>query len=278
MQTPVNPFKQALAEKRAQIGLWVGLSDAYCAEISAGAGFDWLLIDGEHSPNGLASILAQAQAIAAYPGSHAIARVPVGHGHVGTANIKQYLDLGIQTLLVPMVDTAEQAAAIVQAMRYPQDDGRGGIRGMGGARASRWGRYPNYPKEANAQVCLLVQVESRLALDNLEAIAGVEGVDGIFIGPADLSASLGYVGNSGHADVQAIIENTLARINQAGKAAGILTPDETLARRYLALGATFVAVGLDTQILARNSAALAAKFKTTVSNAPAAASTPSPYG
>lgn len=278
MQTPANPFKKALAEKRAQIGLWVGLSDAYCAEISAGAGFDWLLIDGEHSPNGLASILAQAQAIAAYPGSHAIARVPVGHGHVGTANIKQYLDLGIQTLLVPMVDTPEQAAAIVQAMRYPQDDGNGGIRGMGGARASRWGRYPNYAKEANAQVCLLVQAESRLALDNLEAIAAVDGVDGIFIGPADLSASLGYVGNSGHADVQAIIENTIARINQTGKAAGILTPDETLARRYLALGATFVAVGLDTAILARNTAALAAKFKTSASSAPISAPTPSPYG
>ena len=278
MQTPVNSFKQALAGKQAQIGLWLGLSDAYCAEISAGAGFDWLLIDGEHSPNGLASILAQAQAIAAYPGSHAIARVPVGHGHVGTATIKQYLDLGLQTLLVPMVDTPEQAAAIVQAMRYPQDDGQGGIRGMGGARASRWGRYPNYAKEANAQVCLLVQVESRLALDNLEAIAGVDGVDGVFIGPADLSASLGYVGNAGHADVQAIIEAAIARINQSGKAAGILTPDEVLAQRYVALGATFVAVGLDTAILARGTAALAARFKSAVDEVAAKPTTASAYG
>ncbi len=191
MQTPTNPFKQALAEKRAQIGLWVGLADGYSAEICAGAGFDWLLIDGEHSPNGLRSVLQQAQAIAAYPGVNAIARVPVGHGDAGTALIKQYLDLGVQTLLVPMVDTPEQASAIVRAMRYPPD----GIRGMGGARASRWGRYPAYAREANSQVCLLVQVESREALANLDAIAAVEGVDGVFIGPADLSASLGHVGD-----------------------------------------------------------------------------------
>ena len=167
MQTPVNPFKRALTEKRPQIGLWLGLADSYSAEICAGAGFDWLLIDGEHSPNGLRSILQQAQAIAAYPGSHAIARVPVGHGDVGTALIKQYLDLGLQTLLVPMVDTPEQARAIVRAMRYPPD----GMRGMGGARASRWGRYPGYAREANAQVCLLLQAETREALRNLEAIA-----------------------------------------------------------------------------------------------------------
>lgn len=145
MQTPTNPFKQALAEKRAQIGLWLGLADAYSTEICAGAGFDWLLIDGEHSPNGLRSVLQQAQAIAAYPGVNAIARVPVGHGNAGTALIKQYLDLGVQTLLVPMVDTPEQASAIVRAMRYPPQ----GIRGMGGARASRWGRYPAYTREAN---------------------------------------------------------------------------------------------------------------------------------
>ena len=257
MQTPANPFKQALLEKRPQIGLWLGLADSYSAEICAGAGFDWLLIDGEHSPNGLRSILQQAQAIAAYPGAHAIARVPVGHGHVGTALIKQYLDLGIQTLLVPMVDTAEQAQAIVRAMRYPPD----GIRGMGGARASGWGRYPSYAKDANERVCLLVQAESREALKNLDAIAAVDGVDGVFIGPADLSASLGHVGNAGHADVQEAIRDTIARINQAGKAAGILTPDETLARQYLELGALFVAVGLDTNLLVRTTSALAARFK-----------------
>jgi 4-hydroxy-2-oxoheptanedioate aldolase len=257
MQTPVNPFKQALREKRAQIGLWLGLADHYTTEICAGAGFDWLLIDGEHSPNDLRTILQQAQVIAGYPASHPIARIPVGHGNVGVATIKQYLDLGIQTLLVPMVDTPQQAQDIVRAMRYPPD----GIRGVGGARASRWGRYPNYPKEANAQVCLLVQAETRTALDNLDAILAIDGVDGVFIGPSDLAASLGYVGNSGHPEVQQIIEQTIARINKGGKAAGILTPDETLARRYLELGATFVAVGLDNNLLARATSQLAAKFK-----------------
>ncbi|MGO4395658.1 aldolase/citrate lyase family protein [Variovorax sp. M-6] len=268
MNTPPNPFKQALVEKRAQIGLWLGLADAYSAEICAGAGFDWLLIDGEHSPNGLASVLQQAQAIAAYPGANAVARVPLGHGDAGAALIKQYLDLGVQTLLVPMVDTAEQAQALVRAMRYPPQ----GIRGMGGARASGWGRFANYPKEANDRVCLLVQAESREALANLDAIAAVEGVDGIFIGPADLSASMGHVGNSGHAEVQAAIEDAIARINRAGKAAGILTPDETLAKKYLELGALFVAVGLDTNLLVRHTSALAARFKG-VAKAPAAGGT-----
>ena len=155
MQTPLNPFKQALRDRRPQIGFWLGLASHYSTEICAGAGFDWLLIDGEHSPNDLRTILQQAQAIAAYPATHAIARVPVGHGNIGTALIKQYLDLGIQTILVPMVDTAEQAQALVRAMRYPP----GGIRGMGGARASRWGRIANYAKEANDHVCLLVQAE-----------------------------------------------------------------------------------------------------------------------
>ena len=265
MQTPVNLFKQALKEKRPQIGLWLGLADAYSAEICAGAGFDWLLIDGEHSPNGLQSILQQAQAIAAYPGANAIARVPLGHGEAGTALIKQYLDLGLETLLVPMVDSAAQAAAIVRAMRYPPH----GVRGMGGARASRWGRYADYPNEANAQVCLLLQAETREALDNLDAIAAVDGVDGVFIGPADLSASLGHVGNPAHPEVQRAIEDAIGRIQRAGKAAGILTPDETLARKYLDLGATFVAVGLDTNLLARHTSALAARFKAGAAVAPA---------
>ncbi|OOG53484.1 4-hydroxy-2-oxoheptanedioate aldolase [Polaromonas sp. C04] len=267
MQTPVNPFKKALADKRAQIGLWLGLADPYSTELCAGAGFDWLLVDGEHAPNDLRSILAQLQAIAAYP-SHPIARVPMGHGHVGEALIKQYLDLGVQTLLVPMVDTPEQAATLVRATRYPPQ----GIRGMGGARASRWGRYPAYAHEANAQTCLLVQAETQTALSHLDAIAATEGVDGIFIGPADLSASLGHVANPGHPEVQAAIEDAIRRITRAGKAAGILTPDEAQARHYLALGATFVAVGLDTNLLARHTSALAARFKTGTS-APAAGQT-----
>ena len=265
MQTPVNPFKQAIANGQAQIGIWLGLANPYTAEICAGAGFDWLLIDGEHAPNGLTDVLAQLQAIAAYPGANAIARVPFGHGDAGAALIKQYLDLGVQTLLVPMVDTPEQAAALVRATRYPQDDDvndpQRGIRGMAGARASRWGRYPQYAKEANEQVCLLIQAETTLALQNLDALAATPGVHGVFIGPADLSASMGHVGNPGHPDVQRAIEDAIARIRRAGKAAGILTSDEAQARHYIELGALFVAVGLDTQILARNTSALAARFK-----------------
>ena len=260
MQTPINTFKQALKNKQAQIGLWVSMANPYSTEICAGAGFDWLMLDSEHAPNDVRSVMAQLQTIAAYP-SHAVCRLPVGDSTL----VKQYLDLGAQTLLVPMVDTPEQARALVQACRYPPD----GFRGMGGARASRWGRYPNYAKEANAQVCLLVQVETRLALSNLDAIIATEGVDGVFIGPADLSASMGHVGNSGHAQVQAAIEDAIGRVTRAGKAAGILTPDTTLAKRYLELGATFVAVGLDTVLLVRGTNALVSQFKPVAAGSPA---------
>jgi 4-hydroxy-2-oxoheptanedioate aldolase len=264
MHTPVNTFKQALRERRPQIGLWMGLASDYTAEICALAGFDWLVIDGEHAPNDLNRILAQLKTLAAYPGSHAVARVPVGD----TALIKQYLDLGAQTILVPMVETAEQAARLVQAMRYPQDDGQGGVRGMAGARASRWGHYADYSQRANQEVCLLVQVESQEALKCLDAIANTPGVDGVFIGPADLSASMGHVGHPGHPEVQAAIEGAIARILKAGKAPGILSADRALAERYLTLGAVFVAVGLDTQILVRHTSELAAHFKASVQALP----------
>ncbi|WOP15262.1 aldolase/citrate lyase family protein [Ottowia sp. SB7-C50] len=275
MQTPVNSFKRAITQQQPQIGLWLGMANAYSAEICAGAGFDWLLIDGEHAPNALPDVLAQLQVIQAYPGVNAIARIPFGHGEAGTALIKQYLDLGVQTLLVPMVDTAEQAAALVRATRYPQNDGQGGVRGMAGTRASRWGRYPQYAKEANEQVCLLVQAETRAGIENLDAIAATPGVHGVFIGPADLSASLGHVGDPNHPEVQRVIEDGIARILKAGKAPGILTSDEAQARHYLSLGALFVAVGLDTQILVRQTAALAARFKGTP--APAAPTPGSVY-
>jgi 4-hydroxy-2-oxoheptanedioate aldolase len=260
MHTPVNTFKQALQNKQPQIGLWMGLASAYTAEICALAGFDWLVIDGEHAPNDLNSIQAQLQTLSAYPASHPVCRVPLGE----TALIKQYLDLGAQTILVPMVDTAAQAAQLVQAMRYPQNDGQGGVRGMAGARASRWGHYPDYVKRANEEVCLLVQVESREALKNLDAIVATPGVDGVFIGPADLSASMGHVGNAAHPEVQTAIEDAIARILKAGKAPGILTPDRTLAAHYLSLGTVFVAVGLDTQLLMRHTTDLAAHFKSSL--------------
>jgi 4-hydroxy-2-oxoheptanedioate aldolase len=261
MKTPANSFKQALREGRTQIGLWLGLADPYAAEICAGAGFDWVLIDGEHSPNDLRSTLAIAQAIAAYPQTHAVARVPMGHGQVGQMLIKQYLDIGIQTLLVPMVDTPEQAQALVRSLRYPPQ----GVRGMGGARASRWGRYTDYAQRANEEVCLLVQLETRQALDNLEAIAAIDGVDGLFIGPSDLAASLGHVGQNTHPEVQAAIDDAIGRIRACGKAPGILTLDEKLARHQLAQGAQFVAVGVDHNVLTRGVAQLAATYQNATS-------------
>ncbi len=264
MKTPINTFKQALIERRPQIGLWFGLANGYAAELAAGAGFDWLLLDGEHAPNDVPRMLEQLQGVASAKAmlghsAHPVARVPVGE----TALIKQYLDLGAQTLLVPMVDTATQAADLVRAMRYPQNDGKGGIRGMGAglARASQWMKFSEYIHEANAQTCLLVQAETSAAMANLDAIAETEGVDGVFFGPADLSASMGHVGNAAHPDVQMAIEDGIRRVLAAGKAPGILMADEALARRYLELGAVFVAVAVDTVLLSRTLAATARKYK-----------------
>ena len=254
MGVPINPFKQALKDGRRQIGLWQSMASPLTAEICAGAGFDWLLLDGEHAPNDVPSMLAQLQAVESYP-THAIARPPIGD----VVLIKLYLDLGFQTLLIPLVDTAEQAEQMVRAMRYPPD----GIRGVGAgsARVSRWNRVENYFQDADAQMCLLVQAETRRAIENLEAMAAVEGVDGIFIGPADLSASLGHRGDASHPDVQAVIEDAIRRIVKTGKAAGILTSNNDWAQRYLNLGATFVAVGTDVGILAKQTVALAKRFK-----------------
>lgn len=254
MDMPRNTFKQALAHHQAQIGLWVGLADGYCAELAANAGFDWLLIDGEHAPNDLRTILQQLQAVTPYD-AQPVVRPPVGDA----ALIKQYLDIGVQTLLVPMVDTAEQARELVRATRYPPE----GIRGVGSAlaRASRWNSIPGYLDQADGEICLLLQIETRQGLENLDEIAAVEGIDGVFIGPADLSASLGHRGDPGHDEVQNAIEDGIARIQEAGKAAGILSANRTLARRYLELGATFVAVGVDTSLLMNAMKALAGEFK-----------------
>lgn len=254
-----NTFKQALKDKKPQIGLWLGLANPYTTDICAGAGFDWLLIDGEHSPNDINSILAQLQVISGHPHTHAVARVPVGHGHIGVTLIKQYLDIGVQTLLVPMVDNAQQARDLVRATRYPPE----GIRGMGGARASRWGRIKDYGRQANEEICLLVQVETQESLNNIEEIAAVEGVDGVFIGPSDLSASLGYVGQQDHPVVRAAIEDAFAKILKAGKAPGFLTLDEKLSKHYLDLGGVFMAVGVEAIMLAQQTQALAQRFKAT---------------
>ena len=257
-----NPFKQALAARQAQIGLWLSLAQPYTAEACATTGFQWLLIDGEHAPNDVRSTLAQLQAVAAYP-AQPVVRAVEGN----TALIKQLLDIGVQNLLVPMVDTPEQAQALVAATRYPPE----GVRGVGAAvaRASRWGARRDYLNEANGEVCLLVQAETTTALANLAAICDVGGVDGVFIGPADLAASMGHRGNPGHPDVQAAIEQAIATIVASGKAAGTLTGDATLARRYLELGATFVAVGIDITLMVQAARKLSADFGLSAAAAPA---------
>jgi 4-hydroxy-2-oxoheptanedioate aldolase len=254
MKTPENTFKSALTRGELQIGLWMALADSYPAELCAGCGYDWLLIDGEHAPNDLRSMLGALQAVAPYP-THPVVRIP----KADDALIKQVLELGATTLLVPMVESAQQAAELVRAMRYPPQ----GIRGVGSgiARSARWSRYPNYLHEANDQMCLLVQVETREALAQIDAIAAVDGVDGVFIGPADLSASMGLLGQPAHPDVKAAIEGAIASIRRAGKSPGILCADEALARRYIEVGAQFVAVGVDTSLLVKAASGLAARFK-----------------
>jgi len=252
--TPVNTFKQALREGKPQIGLWVALADPYVAELLAGTGFDWLLLDGEHGPNDVRSVLAQLQAVSDYP-VHPVVRPVIGD----TALIKQYLDLGAQTLLLPMVESAQQAAQIVSATRYPPQ----GVRGVGSAiaRASRWNQYADYLEAADEQMCVLVQVETAAAAARLNEIAAVPGVDGVFFGPADLSASMGHRGNPGHPEVQRVIAAGIQAVRAAGKAPGILTADAALARRYLELGALFVAVGADTSLISRAARDLATAFK-----------------
>ena len=265
MITTENHFKARLLRHEVQIGLWLALADAYSTEICAGSGFDWLLIDGEHAPNDVRSTLAQLQAMAPYP-SQPVVRPPMGESWL----IKQLLDIGAETLLVPMVETAAQAQALVAATRYAPR----GMRGVGSAigRVSHWNREPDYLAQADERVCLLLQVESRLGLENLEAIAAVEGVHGVFIGPADLAASLGHLGDPGRPEVQDAIEAAIGRIRAAGKAAGILMADTALAQRYIVLGATFVAVGTDVGLLAGSGSALAARFKGTACAARGAAS------
>ena len=253
MELPANSFKRALRAGQAQIGLWSSLSSSYTVEVIAGAGFDWILLDTEHSPNDLESVLMQLQAAAPYP-SHPVVRVAWND----MVTIKRVLDVGAQSLLVPYVSTPAEARAAVSYTRYPP----AGARGVAGTtRATRFGRVKDYARRAHEEICLLVQVETQQALDNIEAICGVEGVDGVFIGPADLHASMGYPGEIAHPKVKPLIDDALRRIRKAGRAPGILTPNEADARHWLECGALFVAVGADVGILARGAEALAAKFK-----------------
>lgn len=252
MPAPANRFKQALKSGPAQIGLWVGLANPSVTEICARRGFDWLVIDNEHAPNDLQSTLMQIQAMGPTD-AEPVVRVPIGE----TWMLKQMLDASAQTVLVPMIDTPEQAAEMVRAVRYPPH----GVRGVGAAlgRASHWGAIGDYMDNANDEICLLVQAESALAMKNISAIAAVEGVDGVFIGPADLSADMGFLGNPTAPEVIAAIEGGIKEILAAGKAPGILWPAED-AQRWIDMGARFVAVGADALLLSQAAKALRAQF------------------
>jgi len=260
MKLPENKFKRALAEGRQQIGLWCGLASPFAAEIVADSGFDWLLFDTEHSPGDVEVVLAQLQAVSAYDVSPVVR--PASND---TVLIKRYLDIGAQSLLIPYVQSAEEARNAVSAMRYPPE----GVRGVSGlTRASGFGRIQGYACLAANELCLLVQVETRQALDQLEAITAVDGVDGVFIGPADLAASLGFPGEPGHPEVKAVIEDAVRRIRACGKPAGILTPDPAFARRCIDLGTLFTAVGIDVGTLARSTETLARQFQGSAAASP----------
>lgn len=236
-----------------QLGIWCSMCSNIAAEVIAGAGFDWILIDTEHAPNELPIVFSQLQALVG--GTAAPMVRPAWND---TVLMKRLLDIGVQNFLVPYVQTAEEARAAVAATRYPPQ----GIRGVAVThRGNRYGRIKDYFKRANDEICVLVQIESATALKNLEAIAAVEGVDGLFIGPSDLAAALGHLGDNGHPEVRAAIEDAFLRIRKAGKAPGILAPAETDARHWLSLGCVVLAVGSDVGILARGSEELAAKFR-----------------
>ncbi len=249
-----NRFKNGLATQTTQFGLWVGLPDTSVAEIVAGAGFDWLLIDHEHGPYELRDVMHTLQAIAPYDVAP-IVRPVDGN----PALLKKLCDIGVQSFLVPMIDTADQARAVVEAVKYPPD-GRRGL-GTSMARAARWNTVPGYPETANNEMCVIVQAETVTAMDNLEAILDIDGVDGAFIGPSDLSASMGHIGQPNNPDVHAAVSEGLERIRATGKFAGLLCLDEAQVGHYVNCGADFVGVGVDTLLIGNSARALAAKFK-----------------
>ena len=254
MAAPVNRFKQSLKDGQQTIGCWLTQGTAIAAAIAATADFDWLLIDTEHSPNDLPSVLAQLQAIAGYDAAAAV-RPHIGETHV----IKQILDLGCQTLIVPMVESAAQAEMLVKSMRYPPH----GIRGVGGAgaRATGFSSHADYLTTADDGMCLVVQIETKAGLDALDDILTVDGVDAVFIGPSDLSANLGHIGNVGAPEVVTSVATALDKIAASDKASGIMALDPAAAKGYLARGVDFVAVSIDARTLALGLRAIAADMR-----------------
>ena len=253
MDLPINHFKRALKEGRPQIGLWSHLCSPISTEILGQCGFDWIVLDMEHSPNELPHILSQLQALKDSP-TMPIVRPPWND----MVTFKRLLDVGAQTLVVPYIQNAEEARNAVAYTRYPPR----GVRGYAGApRASGYGRIKDYAKRCSEEICLLLQIETVEGLKHLEDIANVEGVDGVFIGPGDLSADMGHLGNPKHPEVLKVIDESIARIKACGKAAGILTGDEALAKHYVDQGCLFVAVGADQNVLRDSATALVQRFK-----------------
>lgn len=251
MPAPVNKLKQKLANAENQFGCWVGLADSYAAEIAASAGFDWLLIDGEHAPNDLRSILSQLQVIGA-SNSHPVVRLPIGETYM----IKQVLDAGAQNLLIPMVESGEQARELVRATRYAPN----GVRGVGSAlaRASVFNAIPDYLTTADEQICLIVQLETKAGVEALDDILAVEGVDAVFIGPSDLAADMGMLGQANAPEIQKLTNDLLKRIKASGKAAGILALTNHSIDQALESGACFIGVGIDVLLFANSMRKLAA--------------------
>lgn len=254
MRAPTNLFKKALKQGETVFGCWLGLANTISTELMGTAGFDWLVIDGEHGPNDLRSIYAQLQVLEASD-SHAVVRVPVGETYL----IKQILDAGAQTVLVPMVETADQTRQLVRDVTYPPQGDRGV--GYAVARAGMFSKRTEYGTTADAEICLLVQVENLRGLANLDEILSVDGVDGVFIGPADLAADMGHMGDAMHPDVQAAIMDAITRIKTAGKAPGILSTVDQMTHSAIEAGAQFVAVGADVLLLSQHASTLATRWK-----------------
>lgn len=254
MPAPHNKLKAALKAGKPQLGLWLSLANSYSAELLGDAGFDWLLIDGEHAPNDLQTIMQQLQALR-FSESPVLVRPPVGEIWL----IKQLLDAGAQSLLIPMVESGAQAELLVKAVRYPPR----GIRGVGAgaARASHFGYIGDYATTADAEILLMLQVESRAGIAAIDDIASIDGVDCVFIGPADLSADMGYLGDIFAPEVQTVIEDAIKRIRSHGKAVGVYMANPDYARRYMELGASFIAMGSDAQLLVSGSRQLKEQFK-----------------
>ena len=250
-----NRWTERIGDGRPRFGMWLASGSGYVTEICAGSGIDWVLLDQEHAPNDLRTTLEQLQVLAGYPDVDVLVRPP----SADPVFIKQLLDIGAQNIIVPMIAEPAAAAAAVAATRYPP----AGIRGVGSAlaRASRWNRISEYLVKADASVSLTVQVETVSGLEHLGDIADVDGVDAVFIGPADLAASMGRLGQPEHPEVVSAIETALATVIERGKSAGVNAFKESVARRYLRAGVSFVLVGADVALLARGAEELVTKYR-----------------